>query len=67
MHDEHDELQYFFLDTTCLMESCSDAPNFRSAILFLKCQTFQIFSRQQTHSCVGISGFTDRVHPWLAQ
>lgn len=56
-----------FLDTTCLMESCSDAPNFLSAILFLKCQTFQIFSRQQTHSCVGISGFTDRVHPWLAQ
>lgn len=34
-----------------------------AAIAFPKYQTFQIVSRQQTHSGVGISGFTDTACP----
>lgn len=48
------------------MESFSDTLNFLSAISFPKCQSLQIFSRQQTHSCVGTSSFTDTVCPWFS-
>lgn len=48
------------------MESFSDTLNFLSAISFPKCQSFQIFSRQQTHSCVGTSSFTDTACPWFS-
>lgn len=40
-----------------------EAEEEEAAIAFPKYQTFQIVSRQQTHSGVGISGFTDTACP----
>lgn len=51
-----------FEGRSCWMESCGSL----NAISFPKCQTFQILSRQQTHSCVGISSFTDTACPWFS-